>query len=164
LDSGEWRHPRGLRPRQSCPGSVLRGARRHSGAVRPGSVVPRRRATPRPAEGLRAFEAGGRRSPSQQPYRGRCEACRKGAARPRAFERVRGERVAVLAKSRLETGGKRVEGELLGRDEDTGSVRLQTDGAGELSIHSDEIKRIQLVYRWGGDEKARGPASMPKGE
>ena len=73
--------------------------------------------------------------------------------RPRDFERFRGERVAAVAKERFESGGKRIEGELLGRDEETGSVRLRTDEAEELSIRSEEIKRIHLVYRWGGGEK-----------
>lgn len=84
--------------------------------------------------------------------------------RPRDFERFRGQRVAAVARDRFQHGGKRVEGELLGRDEETGHVRLRTDEAEELSIRSEEIKRINLVYQWGGGGNDTLSAPTLKGE
>jgi ribosome maturation factor RimP len=73
--------------------------------------------------------------------------------RRRDFERFRGRTVAVQGKAPLYRGSKRVEGELLGieGEEGGGLVRLRTSDGADLAIARELTKRINLVYRWGGE-------------
>jgi ribosome maturation factor RimP len=75
--------------------------------------------------------------------------------RRRDFERFRGRTVAVQGKAPLYRGSKRVEGELLGieGEEGGGLVRLRTSDGADLAIARELTKRINLVYRWGGERR-----------
>jgi ribosome maturation factor RimP len=73
--------------------------------------------------------------------------------RRRDFERFRGREIAVLAKTALPGGGKRLEGELLGITEDEGGerIRLRTADGEEVEIPREGTKKVHLVHRWGGE-------------
>jgi ribosome maturation factor RimP len=72
--------------------------------------------------------------------------------RPRDYVRFRGSEVAVLGRTELRPGHKRVEGELLGLQGAAGEerVRLRTKDGAELEIPLDATKKVHLIYRWGG--------------
>jgi ribosome maturation factor RimP len=76
--------------------------------------------------------------------------------RDRDFERFRGQEIAVHGKTGLQDGNKRIDGELLGLSEDggTGYIRIKTKDGSELAIPRDQVKRVHLVYRWGGNPKS----------
>jgi ribosome maturation factor RimP len=73
--------------------------------------------------------------------------------RRRDFDRFRGREIAVLARTSLPGGGKRVEGELLGIAEDEGGerIRLRTAAGEEIEIPREATKKVHLVHRWGGE-------------
>jgi ribosome maturation factor RimP len=75
--------------------------------------------------------------------------------RPGDFERFAGQEVAVFGRAELQEGVKRLEGVLLGLDwSDTGErVRLRLSDGSEVHIPRDRIKKIHLVFRWGGAGK-----------
>lgn len=74
--------------------------------------------------------------------------------RSRDFERFRGREIAVHGKAAIRGSAKRVEGELIGLRGEPGrdSILLRTTDGEELSIPRERIKRVHLVFRWGGDK------------
>lgn len=71
--------------------------------------------------------------------------------RDRDFERFRGSRVKVTGAEVLAGVGKRLEGELLGLDEQEGTgpvVRLRLRGGDEVRIPRSDIEGARLVYEW----------------
>ncbi len=75
--------------------------------------------------------------------------------KPRDFQRFRGREVAVLGRVPLHGSGKRVEGELVGLNEDAGreTILLRTADGAELAIPREHAKRVHLVYRWGEENR-----------
>lgn len=70
--------------------------------------------------------------------------------RPADFERFKGQEVALRGHGPLAGRARRLEGELLGRDERDGEEYIQirlTDGT-EVSVPREEIARVHLVFRW----------------
>ncbi len=71
--------------------------------------------------------------------------------RDRDFQRFRGERVAVKGNAVLAGRARRLEGELLGLEEDggeAGAVRLRLPDGDEVSIPRSEIAGANLVFTW----------------
>ncbi|MDR0787977.1 MAG: ribosome maturation factor RimP [Gemmatimonadota bacterium] len=70
------------------------------------------------------------------------------------FERFRGREIAVHGKVALHGSVKRVEGELLGLSGEPGreSILLRTADGVELSVPREQVKRVHLVFRWGGEK------------
>jgi len=71
--------------------------------------------------------------------------------RARDFERFRGERVAVLGRDVLLGRSTRLEGELLGLEDEGGkteSVRLRLPDGQEVGIPRSEIRKAHLVFEW----------------
>ncbi len=71
--------------------------------------------------------------------------------RPRDFHRFTGSKVAVKGSTKLADRATRLEGELLGLDEEgpgQGRVLLRLDGGDEVSIPREEITGAHLVYEW----------------
>ncbi|MEJ2205932.1 MAG: ribosome maturation factor RimP [Gemmatimonadota bacterium] len=66
------------------------------------------------------------------------------------YERFRGERVAVKGHDVLAGRARRLEGELLGLEEDEGdaAVRLRLPDGDEVSIPRSEIVGANLVFTW----------------
>ena len=69
------------------------------------------------------------------------------------FRRFRGERVAVKGHAVLAGRARRLEGELLGLDEDeekdgVARVRLRLPDGGEVSIPRRDIAGVNLVFTW----------------
>jgi ribosome maturation factor RimP len=71
--------------------------------------------------------------------------------RSRDFERFRGERVAVIGREALLGRATRLEGELLGL-EDEGSqaetVKLRLPDGEEVGIPRSDIRKAHLVFEW----------------
>ena len=70
--------------------------------------------------------------------------------RPADFERFKGQEVALRGHGPLAGRARRLEGELMGRDERDGVEYIQirlTDGT-EVSVPREEIARVHLVFRW----------------
>ena len=70
--------------------------------------------------------------------------------RPADFERFKGQEVALRGHGPLAGRARRLEGELLGREERDGDEYIQirlTDGT-EVSVPREEIARVHLVFRW----------------
>ena len=68
--------------------------------------------------------------------------------RDRDFERFRGEQVAVKGHDVLAGRARRLEGELLGLEGETGAVRLQLPDGDEVSIPREQIAGANLVFTW----------------
>jgi ribosome maturation factor RimP len=71
--------------------------------------------------------------------------------RARDFERFRGERVALVGRDVLLGRATRLEGELLGlEDEGTEreTVRLRLPGGEEVGVPRSEIRKAHLVFEW----------------
>lgn len=68
--------------------------------------------------------------------------------RDRDFDRFRGEWIAVKGRTVLADRARRLEGELLGLDADSGAVRLRLQDGAEVSIPKAEITGAHLVFRW----------------
>lgn len=70
--------------------------------------------------------------------------------RDRDFERFRGERVAVKGHDVLAGRARRLEGELLGLEQEdgAGAVRLRLPDGDEVSIPRDQIAGANLVFTW----------------
>lgn len=71
--------------------------------------------------------------------------------RDRDFDRFRGSRVKVTGADVLGGVAKRLEGELLGLDDEEGTgpvVRLRLNGGDEVRIPRSEIEGARLVYEW----------------
>lgn len=71
--------------------------------------------------------------------------------RARDFHRFRGERVAVRGHEVLAGRARRLEGELLGLDEEEGedgAVRLRLADGDEVSIPRTQIAGANLVFTW----------------
>ena len=66
------------------------------------------------------------------------------------FERFRGSRVVLTGNQALCGLGKRLEGELLGIEEQgaEAGVRLRLNGGDEVRVPRDEIAGARLVYEW----------------
>ncbi len=75
--------------------------------------------------------------------------------RPRDFRRFRGREVAVHGRVALRGSEKRIEGELVGMNEDAGRemILLRTADGAELAIPREQAKRVHLVYRWGEENR-----------
>lgn len=75
--------------------------------------------------------------------------------KPRDFQRFRGREVAVHGRVALRGSEKRVEGELLGLNEDAGreTILLRAADGAELAIPREHAKRVHLVYRWGEENR-----------
>jgi len=93
---------------------------------------------------------------SEIPDRYVLEVSSPGVERPllrrRDFERYAGSEIAVLGKTALHGGARRVEGTLLGV-EGVGvdeRVLLRTVQGEEIAVPRSQTKKIHLVYRWGG--------------
>lgn len=92
----------------------------------------------------------------EMPERYVLEVSSPGVDRPllhgRDFQRFRGERVAVKGHDVLAGRARRLEGELLGLDEDEGgeggAVRLRLADGDEVSIPRTEIAGANLVFTW----------------
>ena len=70
--------------------------------------------------------------------------------RERDYERFAGEEVALKGAAALAGRSKRLEGTLLGLDEDGVAVRLRLPDGEEVAVPREEISRAHLVFRWGG--------------
>lgn len=71
--------------------------------------------------------------------------------RARDFERFRGERVAVTGRGVLLGRSTRLEGVLLGLEEEgteREAVRLRLPGGEEVGVPRSEIRRAHLVFEW----------------
>lgn len=68
--------------------------------------------------------------------------------RDRDFERFRGERVAIKGRDVLAGRARRLEGELLGLEEDGGAVRLRLPNGDEVSIPREQVAGANLVFTW----------------
>lgn len=71
--------------------------------------------------------------------------------RPRDFERFRGEKIAVKGREMLLGRSTRLEGELIGlEDEGTEreAVRLRLPSGEEVSVPRSEIRKTHLVFTW----------------
>jgi ribosome maturation factor RimP len=71
--------------------------------------------------------------------------------RARDFERFRGERVAVIGRRVLLGRSTRLEGELLGLEEEGTeheAVLLRLPGGEEVGVPRAEIRRAHLVFEW----------------
>ena len=71
--------------------------------------------------------------------------------RQRDFDRFRGERVAVTGREVLLGRSTRLEGELLGlQDEGSAaeSVVLRLEGGEEVGVPRSDIRRVNLVFEW----------------
>lgn len=71
--------------------------------------------------------------------------------RPRDFHRFAGNRVAVKGPGKLAGRATRLEGELLGLDEDTrggGEIRLRLDDGEEVRIRREETTGAHLLFEW----------------
>lgn len=69
----------------------------------------------------------------------------------RDWERFKGSRVMVKGRDFPEGGGNRLEGELLGLDEDEGGevgVALLLDNGERIRIPLDRIQKAHLIFRW----------------
>jgi ribosome maturation factor RimP len=66
------------------------------------------------------------------------------------FRRFRGERIAVKGHEVLAGRARRLEGELLGLEEEEGvsTVRLRLPDGGEVSIPRGDIAGANLVFTW----------------
>lgn len=89
------------------------------------------------------------------PSRYVLEVSSPGVERPlvkaRDFSRFAGTRVAIIGKAAIVDGHKRVEGELLGLNEDESGVRIRLDAGEERTVDRENIRKVHLVYRWGGE-------------
>ncbi len=89
------------------------------------------------------------------PARYVLEVSSPGVERPlvrlRDFERFKGREIAVHGRVPVHGAAKRVEGELIGIEEESGQekIRLRTADGVELRIPREQTKRVHLVYRWG---------------
>lgn len=71
--------------------------------------------------------------------------------RSRDFERFRGEKVALNGKEPLAGRATRLEGELLGLEEegpDGEVVRIRLPGGEEVGVPRSEIRKAHLVFTW----------------
>ncbi len=70
--------------------------------------------------------------------------------RDRDYERFRGERVAVKGHDVLAGRARRLEGELLGLDEEKGEavVRIRLPDGDEVSIPRQKVAGANLVFTW----------------
>lgn len=71
--------------------------------------------------------------------------------RARDFERFRGERVAVIGREVLLGLATRLEGELLGLQDEGGeteSVRLRLPDGNEVGVPRSQIRKAHLVFEW----------------
>lgn len=87
------------------------------------------------------------------PERYTLEVSSPGVERPlvreRDFARFAGEQVALKGAAPLAGRAKRLEGTLLGLEEDGGAVRLRLPDGEEVSVARADITRAHLVFRWG---------------
>ncbi len=68
--------------------------------------------------------------------------------RDRDFDRFRGEWIAVKGRDVLADRARRLEGELLGLEENEGVVRIRLQDGAEVSVPKGEITGAHLVFRW----------------
>ncbi|MGD8321373.1 MAG: ribosome maturation factor RimP [Gemmatimonadota bacterium] len=70
--------------------------------------------------------------------------------RDRDYQRFRGERVAIKGHDVLAGRARRLEGELLGLDEQEGAavVRLRLPDGDEVSIPREQVAGANLVFTW----------------
>jgi ribosome maturation factor RimP len=66
------------------------------------------------------------------------------------FQRFAGQEVALKLSTKLPDGAKRVEGELLGLQEQDGQerIRLRREDGSEIDIPRADVVRAHLVFRW----------------
>jgi ribosome maturation factor RimP len=66
------------------------------------------------------------------------------------FQRFAGQEVALKLSTKLPDGAKRVEGELLGLQEQDGQerIRLRREDGSEIEIPRADVVRAHLVFRW----------------
>jgi ribosome maturation factor RimP len=95
----------------------------------------------------------------QVPDRYVLEVSSPGVERPltktRDFARFRGLEVAVHGRVPLRGSEKRVEGELIGLQEDAGreTILLRTADGADLAVPREHAKRVHLVFRWGEENR-----------
>jgi ribosome maturation factor RimP len=68
--------------------------------------------------------------------------------RDRDFDRFRGKWIAVKGRGVLADRARRLEGELLGLEQEGRAVRLRLEGGAEVSVLRTEITGVHLVFRW----------------
>lgn len=71
--------------------------------------------------------------------------------RPRDYERFRGERVAVTGHEVLLDRSTRLEGELVGLQDEGAeeeAVVLRLSGGEEVSVPRSKVRRVNLVFEW----------------
>ena len=71
--------------------------------------------------------------------------------RPRDFDRFSGSRVALKGAGECFSSAARIEGELLGTEEDGEggiSVRLRLPGGEEVGVPHDEVREARIVFTW----------------
>jgi ribosome maturation factor RimP len=71
--------------------------------------------------------------------------------RSRDFERFRGERVALLGRDVLLGRSTRLEGELLGLEQEGlegEAVRLRLPDGAEVSVPRSDVRKAHLVFEW----------------
>lgn len=64
------------------------------------------------------------------------------------YDRFHGEWVAVKGRAPLAGRARRLEGELLGLDRESGTVRLKLEDGTEVAVPRAEISGAHLVFRW----------------
>lgn len=75
--------------------------------------------------------------------------------RPRDFTRFAGREIAVRGKSALAGRSKRLEGTLVGLDEEAEpeQVILRLSDGDEVRLPRSDISKANLIFRWGGDSR-----------
>jgi ribosome maturation factor RimP len=70
--------------------------------------------------------------------------------KPADFQRFAGQEIALKLATKLPDGSKRVEGELLGLQEQDGQerIRLRREDGSEIDIPRADVVRAHLVFRW----------------
>jgi ribosome maturation factor RimP len=70
--------------------------------------------------------------------------------RPRDWTRFAGQEVSVRGRGTLAGKARRLQGELLGLEDDEKTVALRLPGGEEARFPLAEVEKAHLVYRWGG--------------
>lgn len=70
--------------------------------------------------------------------------------RPRDWTRFAGQEVSVRGRGTLAGKARRLQGALLGLEDDEKTVALRLPGGEEARFPLAEVEKAHLVYRWGG--------------
>jgi ribosome maturation factor RimP len=70
--------------------------------------------------------------------------------RPRDWTRFAGREVSVRGRGTLAGKARRLQGDLLGLEDDEKTVALRLPGGEEARFPLAEVEKAHLVFRWGG--------------